>query len=111
MIENASILRAALKCVAHVLAEVADAPRDWRELSVRQHLQLALESIDKEIVGAAGGDHLSIAAARLLYALQCREFQRERRDAARVPGTYKKPSVNFVSAIHSLISPSDRQQR
>jgi len=41
MIQDASILRAALRRVAHALPEVADEPRNWRDLTVPQHMELA----------------------------------------------------------------------
>jgi len=80
-------------------------------MSERQHLEVALKAGDRALVNAHGGDHLAEAAAHMLLALQCCERERESREAARVPGTYKKSSVNFASAIHSLVSPSGRQQR
>jgi hypothetical protein len=69
---DARDLRLALRCVAHVLDGVVGG-RDWRDLSVRDHLALALQAGDRALTNAHGGDHLAEAAARLLLALEGRE--------------------------------------
>jgi len=71
---DAHDLRRALRLVAH---ELNGAPHDWQSISSREHLELALKAADKALVNAHGGDHLAEAAARLLQAIQRREYERQ----------------------------------
>lgn len=73
---EAKDLRLALKALAPVLDRIASDPKDWRAMVPREHLARGVEAADKELTGAMGDDWLAVAAARLLLALQCREFQR-----------------------------------
>ncbi len=71
-------VRSALRLTAHALNSIAG----WRQLTPRQHMEIALEEIDKEMVGALGSDHLADAAARLLLALELRERERQPAEAS-----------------------------
>jgi hypothetical protein len=84
MIDGA-ILRAGLKVLAHALNRIAAEPQSWQKMTERAHLELALKAGDRALVNALGGDHLAEAAAHMLLALQCREFEREHREAIRAP--------------------------
>jgi hypothetical protein len=44
---------------------LAHMPRRWREMTTREHLELALKAADKALVSANGGDHLAEAATSL----------------------------------------------
>jgi hypothetical protein len=85
---DASELRQALQLVARTLKRIRDDPRDWRVMSERQHLELALASANKALVGAHGDDHLVTAAARLQFALETRE-------RARHPNREVKPTISW----------------
>jgi len=88
---DATDLRLALRAVAPVLDRIADDPRDWRQMTPRDHLALGVECADKELTGALGGDHLAEAAARLLMALQRREHDKIALDDLRSQAEARRP--------------------
>lgn len=69
---DARDLRLALKLVAGEL----NANPEYRRLSARENIGSAMAALDKELVGAQGGDFLTETCARLLLALERRERDR-----------------------------------